>query len=674
MSARPQRTPRPTAKAAASTPKNEGGRQSAAQTPSRISPGKRKAVVSSSPEVEIVDDQPSTPVGTPSPSKTRTRPSARAKANTTPSKPLFLKTDDLDEEESFIANLSPPPTPSPSKTVNRLVKRGPTSTQKPVATVTRRKQVVRAPKSPSPMDDYGGEAEEVTDPEFFGMQQNSADVVEPPQEYSSDEYWQGADSVHESDVAFIDDSARTEGGIKPKEERTTRQKPTLSKVAESSEDELSDYSRQLIRDKNALRKGKAVAFSQAQSESDGGDEVLNKHEIAELAEAKRQSLADSASKGRGIGRVGSSSSKLPPKKAESPDVFSSPTLNSTTPTKSKIIAIMDRSRVPVSVGSPMKVDNPTVYLEDLEDTDRGERSPAECQVKNVADEDKRISYLGLCYLLLVFGLDYAPALDLTRRYRWKELIGWSDAPHMGLATYSAWREQCADIDMEQLKKVFEFQGFRHILNASRTTPSNLARKLVLGGNHVLVDARVKSTIIQFTTILFVTEMSQLHSLRDVLGEKRRALQGVPQIVEWERMQSVLCMAFRIPRANIDMKAGAILFCTAKTMKGAASSSPAKNSEKFFKKTPDASSGASPFAGPKATVTGRTIIPILDARGATFNLESDLSSLDKKLPPFLGEIPEGSCVWVGYTCTKYEHQVKGSGLNFNLMWVVVLGTP
>ena len=68
------------------------------------------------------------------------------------------------------------------------------------------------------------------------------------------------------------------------------------------------------------------------------------------------------------------------------------------------------------------------------------------------------------------------------------------------------------------------------------------------------------------------------------------------------------------------------------------------------------------------------VPVLDARGVKFNLESDLTELDRKLPSYVGEILQGSCVWVGYTSTKYIHKERGPGLNFNLMWAVVIGTP
>lgn len=147
---------------------------------------------------------------------------------------------------------------------------------------------------------------------------------------------------------------------------------------------------------------------------------------------------------------------------------------------------------------------------------------------------------------------------------------------------------------------------------------------MLGGNSVLIAAGSKDTVIQFATLLFLTEDSKIYSLQLVLEEDRRGLKGIPQIVEWERMQSVLCMACHIPYANINMRAGSIQFCTAKTMgygeflelcilflrltaSGSAASSPAKNPSKLFKKMPEAqnaSADISPFSSAKNAGTGK----------------------------------------------------------------------
>lgn len=67
------------------------------------------------------------------------------------------------------------------------------------------------------------------------------------------------------------------------------------------------------------------------------------------------------------------------------------------------------------------------------------------------------------------------------------------------------------------------------------------------------------------------------------------------------------------------------------------------------------------------------VPVLDARGTRFNTNTNLAKLDDILPSFDKEIPDGSCAWVGYTANRYTAQ-KGVGLSFNLLWVVVIGTP
>lgn len=66
------------------------------------------------------------------------------------------------------------------------------------------------------------------------------------------------------------------------------------------------------------------------------------------------------------------------------------------------------------------------------------------------------------------------------------------------------------------------------------------------------------------------------------------------------------------------------------------------------------------------------VPILDGRHTRFSMQDNLTSLDRILPPFNAEVPEGSCAWIGYTVNKYT-TTKGTNLNFNLLWVVVLGT-
>ncbi|KAF7974568.1 hypothetical protein HWV62_11936 [Athelia sp. TMB] len=323
---------------------------------------------------------------------------------------------------------------------------------------------------------------------------------------------------------------------------------------------------------------------------------------------------------------------------------------------SKVLKTIDRATADVPA---VKDEKPYVYLEDLEVGIRGEPCPAVCEVKNIEDEDPNISYRGLC--------------NLWRR----AYIPWSSAEHVGVGTFSGWKEQNPkDLSLKQLKLLWHFVKHAHIRSASRSIPSELASKPTTGGNTVLITAGTRDEIVQFATILITTEKSRLRSLQDVLCENRRVIEGVPQAVEWEHMRSVICMAHQIPSARVQMKAGSIQFCTAKTMRFASGTSPAKNPDKFFKRprgSAPALVGGSPFSAARQTVTGAGHVPILDARLKKFNLEDDLLRLDQILEEFEGEVPAGSCVWVGFTSSKYDG-ANGIGLNFNLMWVVVMGTP
>ncbi|KAF7976040.1 hypothetical protein HWV62_7942 [Athelia sp. TMB] len=612
MSARPQRTARPTA------------REKAAASGKNASPSKRKARESSSPEVEIVEDK--SPPRTPSPSKPKARPTAR-----------------------------------PSNAARRAT---------------------------------DSEAGEITDPQFFD-DPISVPAVEEYVDDNSDEYWRHVDSVHESDIDFIDDSAVVEGGDgdsddemvpwrpRPKAVKALKGKARMRVTSEISDAEVPEEAIAHSPKKKNTSKGKArmlvdsevsdaevpeeaIAHSPnkknmgydgpAEIGSDSDDAGLSAHELKQIAEAKQLSMVGTAS----ANRKGSTSKSVV--QGHASDVFSAESAKPVVARQSKLLKAMDGSASAVPKKSDVTIGHDTVYLEDLEVGVRGEHCPPVCQVKNPDDEDPNINYVGECNLAQ------------------KDMRSWSDDPHMGLGTFSAWGEQCPNINKKQLKKLFEFHEHGHIRNASRTVPSNLAGKVINGGNTILIAAGSRDTVIQFTTILFVTAPSKLHDLQDILNEKCRAIEGVPQIVEWERMQSVLCMAHNIPYANINMRAGAITFCTGKTLKklyNSGGSSPAKNPATFLKKRPltaGAQAAVSPFKVPKSTVTGDAIIPILDARGDEFNLESDLLELDKKLPLYLGEVPEGSCVWVGYTSTKYTGSNRAIGMNFNLMWVVVVGTP
>lgn len=73
------------------------------------------------------------------------------------------------------------------------------------------------------------------------------------------------------------------------------------------------------------------------------------------------------------------------------------------------------------------------------------------------------------------------------------------------------------------------------------------------------------------------------------------------------------------------------------------------------------------------------VPVYDARKIVVDYDTDLTRLHELLPPFVGEVPFGSFIVVGYTCSVYNAAVNGTSeraphLGCNILWVIVCGTP
>ncbi|KAF7976991.1 hypothetical protein HWV62_4910 [Athelia sp. TMB] len=293
-------------------------------------------------------------------------------------------------------------------------------------------------------------------------------------------------------------------------------------------------------------------------------------------------------------------------------------------------------------------------LKFLSDTEpRGQSGPTNCEVLNVDDMDAIINYD-----------------DLPPLFAGKFLESWSTLPGPGLAVVSAWHEEIPDISMSQVRNCIEFERFEHMYNPSRMTPSDMGLAPFPGNSYIVPGGTTQPATL--TTLVLVTSCN-IHSMKSVFGEDRRMISGIPHITEGPRMESAILMTYHLDKAHAQISQQSITFSTARTM-GSALSSPVKNPSKMFRRPAGASaSNVSPFAKSLANIQGSGYVPVLDARRTRFSLRDKLDRLDTILPPFNAKVPEGSCAWVGYTVNKYT-TIKGNHLNFNLLWVVVLGTP
>ncbi|KAF7981761.1 hypothetical protein HWV62_31823 [Athelia sp. TMB] len=326
------------------------------------------------------------------------------------------------------------------------------------------------------------------------------------------------------------------------------------------------------------------------------------------------------------------------------------------------VAASASKRTQYSEGEEMKL---------LSDTEpRGQSSPAVCQVSNKADMDPIISYAGVVNLL-----------------GGKHLDSWNRLQGPGLIMPSGWFEQIPGISMARVRGSIEFKGYEHFVNPSRMTPSDMGLHPYPGNSFIVPWGSTRPAT--FTTSVLITS-SSLFRMKEVFGEDRRMISGIPHTTEWQRMESGLLMALHADSAHAQVAQQSITFSTARSMGSGmsflsavetafidwltASTSPAKNPSRMFRQPAvSASSAGSPFAGPISTIQGAGHVPVLDGRSIRFNFKDDLMKLDKLLPPFNAEVPEGSCAWIGYSVNKYT-TTKGTHINFNLLWVVVLGIP
>ncbi|KZP22489.1 hypothetical protein FIBSPDRAFT_890371 [Athelia psychrophila] len=293
-----------------------------------------------------------------------------------------------------------------------------------------------------------------------------------------------------------------------------------------------------------------------------------------------------------------------------------------------------------------------VYLEDLEA--RGLPVPINCEVSNVDDQDPLLRYN---HLVPLRG--------------GKEFTSWSQMLGPGLVMPSAWPEQIPSMSMSQLRSVLEFQSHGTFFNPSRADPAEMGHSPSSGSSYLTLPGQAQSFLTLTTCVM--TTACNIFRPKEIMGESRRVISGIPHSFEYQRMEASILAAFHENSAAAQIAQDAITFSTAKAGTGSANGSPAKNPSKMFRQVAGTGSSASVFARPRMNLQGIQTVPVLDARGTRFNTSSSLARLDKILPPFRQEVPDGSCAWIGYTVNRYAAQ-KGISVSFNLLWVVVLGIP
>ncbi|KAJ7605400.1 hypothetical protein DFH06DRAFT_1020279 [Mycena polygramma] len=201
-----------------------------------------------------------------------------------------------------------------------------------------------------------------------------------------------------------------------------------------------------------------------------------------------------------------------------------------------------------------------------------------------------------------------------------------------------------------------------------------------GSHRVHVDNRVAVCV----SALFCTE-SKLLSPTKIGGKSdrtRKWVSGIFHNQEWERFVALICLVFgeHVMRAQLSSKKS----LSFQTMMSPADSSSTDQSDPIVSTaTPSSSKSRNTSkyvpAHSKTLLAHNDFVPVYDARKTVVDFSSDLDRLDKTLPMFPGEIPFGSFIVVGYTCSSYLATLSGSNervphLGCNVLWVIVCGVP
>ncbi|KAJ7018903.1 hypothetical protein C8F04DRAFT_1189381 [Mycena alexandri] len=336
-----------------------------------------------------------------------------------------------------------------------------------------------------------------------------------------------------------------------------------------------------------------------------------------------------------------------------------------------------------------------VFLEDLETYKTQYDPKAKCGVSDPELQDPMLadSYDGLP--ILPSGREILPIYDPTSRS-----VEYSPSSVIkgGRVKFSHWSTHIRKmLASNSLGSVIFERGEPRYINPSRVSPMILSRQTVPGnsGTQCLqIDGRVAVCV----SALFCTE-SKLVSPAKIGGKverMRKWISGIFHNQEWERFESLICLVFgeRVLRAQLTPKK-ALSF---QPMISPADNGTEQTSDSLFESAApmdmfkpiiltSSPSPSKPKGLPSSSIPARSktllayndFVPVYDARKKVVDFNLDIDAFDKKLPMFAGEVPFGSFVVVGYTCSTYLSTLSGSNervphLGCNILWVVVCGTP
>ncbi|KAJ6470778.1 hypothetical protein C8R47DRAFT_751799 [Mycena vitilis] len=411
-----------------------------------------------------------------------------------------------------------------------------------------------------------------------------------------------------------------------------------------------------------------------------------------MTTSSRKSIKSSRGAGKVVNRASDDADDLSAEISKFMDSPSSKKGTKTPLTMAEFFGLPDEDDAAV-VTSKQRVngEHSTVFLEDIE-TYRAYFDPdAPCGVFDVDLQDPLLKSSYKKLPPLPANRQVIPAYDPNRN---SGIV--TEPVKGGRVKYTIWQTYIRDMLVDNSYGALMFKSASpNIINPSRVSPVRLSSRVSMGSTttyRLHVDDRIAVCV----SALFCSESKIVTPVK--IGGKsdrmRKWISGVFHNQEWERFESLMCLVFgeQTLRAQISPK-HAVSF---QTMISPEHASSQKDSDDLFNTAAPADMFSPVKVTKKATKTTNTPnkfsssraktllahndrVPVYDARKNLVDFDTDLARLDEVLPPFIGEVPFGSFIVVGYTCSVYNAAVSGSServahLGCNVLWVIVCGTP
>ncbi|KAJ7614582.1 hypothetical protein B0H17DRAFT_1152972 [Mycena rosella] len=292
--------------------------------------------------------------------------------------------------------------------------------------------------------------------------------------------------------------------------------------------------------------------------------------------------------------------------------------------------------------------------------------PTECEVTDKALQDATLAETGIYE-----GLPPLRKVVAT---------SWSSAQGPGNILLSTWDQYNKVLNIDSAWSFINFTHKGVYVNLSRIDPRKLegiAQIYSTDKARYILSTKGGTALCLSLMMAVKSSLSAPSTVTDSQkGLKLKFLTAIAHSQEFERMIAVLVMVFHQRNLHLQMSADAITFGT-KTVPATAGSSKVESKLTNGVRSTSTRVGATRMLQSADVLNFDAEVPIFDGRYKVVDFDTDVDDIGKHLPRYDSvddEIPNGACVGVAYTVSKFVTRDGKESVGFNIKWVIVFREP